>query len=232
MIKYLQLPFYFDLPKMQQEVIELGNTNWKMHFQVKHYNGEWSAIPLRSIGGDANNNFISPVEGAAQYSNTIFLEKCNYLNEVLQHFKCPLLSVRLLKLTAGTQVHTHKDAGLCYEDGLARIHVPIFTNNQIDFIVDNEQLTLLEGECWYMNFNLPHSVHNKSTEDRIHLVIDAEVNQWMKDLFALPTISNKKELADAPIHTPEEQKEIIAALRLLNTEVANRLANDMEKNIL
>jgi hypothetical protein len=35
-----------------------------------------------------------------------------------------------------------------------------------------------EGECWYLRLSDPHSVSNKGNKDRIHLVIDIEVNSW------------------------------------------------------
>ena len=58
MIKYLQLPFSFDPAALQRDTLQIGEEYWKLHFQVKHYSGEWSAIPLRSIGGAADNGFI------------------------------------------------------------------------------------------------------------------------------------------------------------------------------
>jgi hypothetical protein len=231
MIKYLQLPFYFDVQKMQDEVQLLGDTYWKLHFQVKHYVGDWSAIPLRSIGGDINNGFISPIEGAMQYQDTNLLNKCIYLKEVLQQFKCKLLAVRLLKLTVGTQILPHKDADLCYEEGLVRLHIPIITSNEIDFFVQDEKMNLQEGECWYMNLNLLHSVHNKSNKDRVHLVIDAEVNNWITEMFASPSIKNKKEIANIPKHTNPEIKEMILHLRNMQTDVGNKLADEMEKQL-
>jgi mannose-6-phosphate isomerase-like protein (cupin superfamily) len=230
MIKYLQLPFTFDVQKMQDELLQLGNQLWKLHFQVKHYEGDWSAILLRSINGDVNNGFISPTEDAF-YADTILLDECAYFKEILHQFKCPLLSVRLLKLSAGTQIHEHKDADLNFEEGLVRFHIPVITNADVDFYLDKEKMVLQQGECWYMNFNLPHSLHNKSNSDRIHLVIDAEVNDWVKDLFSSPQVTNKKEIAETPKHSKEELQEIILHLRKLNTEVANKMADDMEHQL-
>jgi hypothetical protein len=43
-----------------------------------------------------------------------------------------------------------------------------------------------EGECWYLNFNLPHRVKNSGTADRIHLVIDCVVNDWLLQQMNLP----------------------------------------------
>jgi len=87
-------------------------------------------------------------------------------------------------------------------------------------------MNLKEGECWYMNFNLPHYILNNSKTERIHLVIDARVNEWVKHLFAQTAI-NRKEMVE-PGYDKDTQKLIIARLRELNTETANRLANEME----
>lgn len=228
MIKYLQLPYQFDAKKMQAETMQLREDNWKLHFQVKHYDGEWSAIPLRSINGEADNGFISPVE-TDEYHDTVLLKNATYLQQVLRTFECPLLSVRLLKLGAGTQIHEHKDRDLCFEEGLVRFHIPVITNKQVEFFLEGEQMHLQEGECWYMNFNLPHSLHNKSNTERIHLVIDARVNNWVVDLFSSPLVKQKKEIADKPKHSKEEQIEIIFQLRQLNTELSKQMADEMEK---
>ena len=230
MIKYLQLPFEFDVAKLQTAVLALNEASWQLHFQVKHYNGNWSAIPLRSIRGEANNGLISPA-GEDEYADTIFLKQSPYLQFILNQFKCNLLSVRLLKLGAGTIIHEHKDRGLCVEEGLLRIHIPIFTNKDVAFLLDGEQLFLEEGTCWYCNFNLPHSLHNKSSVDRIHLVIDAHVNDWVHEQFSSTLVKNKKEGSDAPIHSNEELLQIIYHLKRQNTQVALQLALQMESQL-
>lgn len=231
MIKYLQLPFEFDVPKLKAAVLALNEAPWQLHFQVKHYDGNWCAIPLRSISGNANNGFISPTE-KNEYADTMFLKQSPYLQFVLDQFKCNLLSVRLLKLGAGALIHEHKDGGLCVEEGLLRLHIPIFTNRDVTFLLDGEPLFLDEGTCWYCNFNLPHSLHNKSSEDRIHLVIDAEVNEWVKEQFSSNLVINKKEEAVAPMHTKEELLQIIYHLKAQNTQVALQLALQMEAQIV
>jgi hypothetical protein len=230
MIKYLQLPFLFDVAKLQAEVQALNETAWQLHFQVKHYDGNWSAIPLRSISGDEKNGFISPNENI-EYADTIFLKQRPYLQEVLRQIKCPLLSVRLLKLGAGTQIHEHKDGGLCLEEGLLRLHIPIITNKQVEFYLDSEPLFLEEGTCWYCNFNLPHTLHNKSTSDRIHLVIDATVNDWALEEFSSTLVKNKKEIADIPKHSNDEIQQIIYHLKIQNTEASLILAKEMEAQL-
>jgi mannose-6-phosphate isomerase-like protein (cupin superfamily) len=230
-LQYIKLPYLFDVTKMQKELAALNDSAWQLHFQVKHYEGNWSAIPLKSIGGQAENGFISPLETAV-YEDTVFLKSSPYLQTVLNTFKCNLLSVRLLKLAAGAQIHQHKDDGLCFEEGLIRIHIPIITNKGVALYLGDEKMELHEGECWYLNFNLPHRLYNKSNQDRVHLVIDATVNNWVKHLFADKTITQKKEIELPPTKfSSTEQQEMIYQLRKLNTPTTNTMADDLEKQL-
>jgi hypothetical protein len=225
MIKYLQLPFYFDARRMQQEVQQLAGNRWKLHYQKLHYQGEWSAIPFRSIDAATDNIMIAPQENA-EYKDTVFLDECPYIKEVLQTFDCPMMAVRLLKLDAGAIIKEHRDQDLYFEKGEIRLHIPVITHEQVEIYLDKERLLLKEGECWYMNFNLPHSILNNSPVNRIHLVIDAQVNDWVKQVFTQPAVVKKN--IEQPGYDDATKKAIIAQLRSLNTETSNRLADEME----
>ena len=39
------------------------------------------------------------------------------------------------------------------------------------------------GSSWYLRLSDPHSVANRGAADRVHLVIDAVVNDWVPALF-------------------------------------------------
>lgn len=227
-IKYLRLPFHFDVSRMQEEVNLLSSNYWQLHYQKLHYEGNWSAIPLRSVGGIADDIIVSPTNTAA-YENTVFLKPASYLSEVLASFEAPLESVRLLKLDAGASIKEHRDAELSYEHGSIRIHIPVATNDQVAFYLDKESMQLQEGECWYMNFNLPHSIQNKSDKARIHLVIDAQVNDWVKAIFEQPALI-KKEIEEPGFNDTTKQ-EIILQLRQMKTTTGDRLADEMEATI-
>lgn len=228
MIKYLQLPFQFDAARMQQELALLTGEKWPLHYQQKHFEGEWSALALRSVDGTSANVIIAPSE-TTPYYDTELLRQSPYLEVVLQTFQCPLLAVRLLKLSAGSVIKEHTDADLCYEKGLARFHIPVITNDQVEFLLQGEAMRLQEGECWYCNFNLPHALANKGNTDRIHLVIDAGVNDWVKKLFESSSCTNKKEIDEPAEEMSEEtRKETIHHLRVMNTPVSNRLADELE----
>ncbi len=230
-LKYLQLPFLFDAALLQNDVARLSSANWLLHYQKLHYQGEWSAIPLRSIEGRADSIMVSPEENPV-YEDTQFLKECSYISTVLSFFECPLQAVRLLKLNAGAIIKEHKDNDLCFEKGEVRFHIPVRTHSDVHFFLDKEEMNLHEGECWYMNFNLLHSIHNKSNIDRVHLVIDAEVNDWVKDIFANTPATNKKEIADTTgQHSNEVKQAMIFQFRQMNTATTNMMADDLEKEM-
>ena len=227
MIKYLRLPFSFDVKRLQESLAGIDRQQWKMHYQQLHYSGEWSGIPLRSMGGNADNLLISPTENP-DYKDTIYLQQSLYLQEVLAVFKCPLQAVRLLKLNAGAVIKEHTDAALFFEKGAARFHIPIITDDAVEFYSDKERLFMREGECWYVNFNLPHAITNNSNINRVHLVIDATVNDWMTSLFNSVAAVDKKEIDERSLIDDNVKREMIKSFRAMNTPKGNELADQWE----
>lgn len=228
LIKYLKLPFVFDAGLMLKEVNALSIPQWLPHYQVAHYTGEWSAIPLRSTGGKADDIIISPTDNR-DYRDTVFLDNSPYLKKVIQTFRCPVQAVRLLKLNAGSKIKEHRDAELNFESGEIRLHIPVLTHADVEFFLAKERLNLKEGECWYMNFNLVHAINNNSNINRIHLVIDAVANDWVKEMFNSKDIIVKKETEDLSKTVDEAtKKQMIEQFRKMNTAVSNKMADELE----
>lgn len=182
MLDYFQLPFTFDGEKMQEEVGRFTEEDWIPHFNKGYYSGDWSAIPLRSIEGNARSIFPDPT-GTKSYADTIHMQNNNYLREVVNSFKCDKIDVRLLRLKAGSVIKEHRDFGLAFEDGEVRLHVPITTNPNLEFYLNQQRVVMNVGECWFLNFNYHHRVSNLGDTDRIHLVIDCKVNEWLASFF-------------------------------------------------
>lgn len=182
--KYLQLPFQFNKQKLLEDLNKIIDSDWISHHYTHNYLGEWNSIALYAEFGDASNISADKMS-SIKIEQTQAIKNCNYFQKVINEFKCPLLSVRLLRLTKGSVIKPHKDYQLGYENNNFRLHIPIVTNNQIEFILGGDRLKMLPGECWYTNVNFTHSVANKSTQDRVHLVIDGERNNWSDELFSL-----------------------------------------------
>jgi hypothetical protein len=182
MISKLKLPFFFAPAQLQADLAKIEATAWVHHYNQAIYEGDWSGVALRSVGGKAMQLYPDPTATDA-FADTELLKQCSYFPAVLATFQCPLTAVRLLRLKAGSSIREHRDYRLGYEDGEVRLHVPVVTNPNVRFFLAGERVQMESGECWYLNVNLPHRVDNQSTTDRVHLVIDCVVNDWVSQFF-------------------------------------------------
>lgn len=178
----IKLNLKFDPRRLQQDLIKLEAIDWIEHFVKQNYLGSWSVIPLR---GPANAShpvkMIYSDPTCSEFTDTPFLDSCEYILHVLTQFKCPMHAVRLMKLTPGSRINEHTDFDLSLEQGFARLHIPMVTNMQVDFRLNGTRVVLQEGECWYLRLSDQHSVENRGQADRVHLVIDAQVNTWLSN---------------------------------------------------
>jgi hypothetical protein len=62
----------------------------------------------------------------------------------------------------------------------------------VEFVLNQVRVIMNEGECWYLNLNEPHHVTNRGAADRIHLVVDCVVNDWLRDLMLAAAADLKK----------------------------------------
>lgn len=233
MIKYVQLKQRFDVTQLQLDVQQLETALWKPHYNDKHYEGDWSALPLRSINGRLDNCVSihsSSLQKNMTYRDTSYLDNCLYLQWLISYFECEKMSVRLMKLNAGAIIKEHTDYDMSFEEGEARFHIPIVTNTGVDFFIEDEKIPLQEGECWYLNLSLKHRVNNFGNTNRIHLVIDCKVNDWIKNLLNEQGVLKQEftEKTTEPTYTSAEKIKIIQQLRLIATPVSIELANTME----
>ncbi|GEO10037.1 aspartyl/asparaginyl beta-hydroxylase domain-containing protein [Segetibacter aerophilus] len=223
-IAYAKLPLQLDWLKAWEEVKLILNKE-NPHVNTAHYAGEWTVISLRSPGGKQNS--ISPeLRGETGFDDTAIMDQCITIKNFFQSFGCSVMSVRLLNLKKGALIKEHRDAELSFEKGEARLHIPLLTNKDVEFYVDGKQVVMREGECWYINANLPHRVLNGGETDRIHLVIDCKVNEWLKRTFS----SAEKTYSRVDIRN-DQKRRMISELRLQNTETALRLANELEEQL-
>jgi hypothetical protein len=193
----LLLPFRFDPVRLKSDLARVREEEWTPHFNERDYGGDWRGVALRSQNGDKSFLFASFV-GAAEFRDTELMDRCAYFRELLSVFECPVKAVRLLSLGAGSFVREHRDHALSYEDGEMRIHIPVQTSGEVEFYVDGERLPLEEGRTYYINVNLPHRIVNGSDVDRVHLVLDIEVNEWVHELVRAGVNKKGRELSPGP----------------------------------
>lgn len=182
----VRLPFAFDVAAMQREVRQLErDDNWIDHFIPKNYSGSWSVIPLRADAAATHPvQMIFSNPTATEFVDTRFLDQCPYLRSVISLLAVTVDSARLMRLEPGSSIHEHRDLDLDSTSAMIRLHIPITTNRDVEFLLNGTSVPMREGECWYLRLSDPHSVANRGATDRVHLVVDAHLNDWMREQLA------------------------------------------------
>ncbi len=181
----VRLPFAFDASRLRRDLDSLcASADWIAHFVKANYEGDWSAMPLRATAGARHPvKMIYSDPSATAFEDTPLLRRSAYFCEVLAAFACELHAVRLMRLAPGSVIKEHRDHDLDAESGNVRIHVPITTNPEVAFELNRSRVVMEPGSAWYLRLSDPHRVANRGTSDRVHMVIDAVANDWMRALL-------------------------------------------------
>jgi hypothetical protein len=174
----LRLTLPVDLEALRRDVDDLDEDDWVAHFNTSYYTGDWSGVPLRIVGGRADRLFPDPTLDEPA-SDTPVLARCPGVAALLATIPSETTSVRFLRLGPGAAVREHRDNRLGYEDGEVRLHIPVTTGPDNEFLLNGSRIDMRAGDCWYVNVNHPHAVSNRGTVPRVHLVLDCVVDQWL-----------------------------------------------------
>jgi hypothetical protein len=177
----IRLPFNFDVNKMLEEVETL---------RLNQYN-YYKAFPLRAPAHliDPSLPFPPPSDDYADGSWTDWLDtpqlkECPYLLSVINTFRkhTKVTLVRLLYLAPQSVVDEHTDPtlGLEIEKSVIRLTIPIYSNDEVIFYLNEIPVEMQAGECWYLRLTDRHKVTNFGTTDRINLTIDMIPNDWVR----------------------------------------------------
>ncbi|MGF1774226.1 aspartyl/asparaginyl beta-hydroxylase domain-containing protein [Vibrio wakamikoensis] len=180
---FARLPFGVDNTELKRECEKLPAEGWSAHVNQNAYHGCWDVMPLRVAAQHVDSHKVLQcfaIEQADVWVDLPRLENLPLIASVLKWIDTPLQSVRLMRLHSKSIILPHRDAGLCHEYGAARLHLPIKGAEQVKFLVDGHQVPMEAGQLWYVNANEIHQVENFGSVERIHLVIDCEVNDWLR----------------------------------------------------
>jgi hypothetical protein len=169
---------------LQAEVEQLLPQHWVAHVNKNDYQGGWDVLPIRCRAEHVDAHPI--LQGFAiatgeNWQHLPLLDQCPHMLKLLDNIHCPLKAVRLMRLNAGAEIKPHRDEGLGIAFGEARLHLPIHTSDAVSFIVNKKIMPMRAGELWYFNADQIHEVYNCGSEDRINVVIDCVVNDWLRE---------------------------------------------------
>ena len=184
-----KLPLSFDPGPLVEEVCEAESKSaWIAHWaDSTAIPGTWVFIPLVASPGDLPGE-IAPERERALRSMPILAELPR-TRSIIDAFQTAVLRARLMKLKAGAVIKEHRDFAYfggqrwSFERGRIRVHIPIITGANVFWMLSGKRIDMKAGEAWYVNVCMPHSVENRGDTDRIHLVLELEVNDWVRSVF-------------------------------------------------
>lgn len=180
----IKLPLAFNPESLQHDVAGLSPDSWIPHYVPQNYQGDWNVVPLRAPAGATHPvKMIYSDPTASVFVDTPFLAQCPGVRAALASFACDLRATRLMRLTPGSEIKEHDDLDLDADLGVARIHIPITTNSGVTFTLNGKPIVMLPGTAWYLRLSDRHRAANNGETDRVHLVIDAVVNDWLRGLL-------------------------------------------------
>ena len=180
----VRLPLDFDVAKMQADLKVLNDAGFIYY----------KAVPLRAPAHlvDSSIPFPPPADDYAdgswtEWMDTPTMKDCPYLSSIVKTFEehTTVNLVRLLRLAPDSVVKEHVDPtlGIHIEKSMVRLTIPIQTNDQVEFYLNNEVVPMKLGECWYLKLTDPHKVINNGSTERINLTIDVIPNDWVRSMI-------------------------------------------------
>lgn len=173
--KYLELDFQLDHQVMLEEAIALKE-KFITHRQGSYDHNGWRSLVLHGWNHNQSGHWkdygYDNIEQVAEQLHwTDYATQCpKTVDFVKNHFPSQRLGrVRFMLLEAGGHIGLHTDSS-----------VPLLENTNISLSNpegclwrwgDGETLFMHPGKTYVMNIHYPHSVFNRSHEDRYHLII-------------------------------------------------------------
>lgn len=201
---FLRLPYRWDIALLQENCSKLMNTEWSgVHSEYESlcesYHEISKSFPLQDnlytqLALTQYNNAggkdldISQLRRFEKRKNIKILDERNYTKKtdyfddywgsVISSFKGRVTRVRLAKMKAHSKIAPHIDYDTDYS---IRVHIPIFTNEQVHFYIKHPSACEFEsihmpadGGAWFLNQGLEHTVVNDGSFDRVHLILSID----------------------------------------------------------
>jgi len=180
----IRLPLDFDPAPLAADLAGFEEAEWTRHFVRANYEGDWSVIPLRAAEGETHPiRMIGQLVMIERFVDTHFLARAPSVRAVLARLGGSPKAVRLMRLRPGSLIREHADHDPEEDRPSARLHLPIVTNDDVEFHLNDRPVAMATGELWYLRLSDPHRAANNGTTDRVHLVIDMWVDDRLTGLL-------------------------------------------------
>src|SRR6185295_9965112 len=171
--EFVKLPLRFDAERLAAEVAQVPESAWRPHPQG--HPGNW-ALPLIAAGGEPLND-----ETKGPMHPTPHLALLPYVRQVLAEMRAPIGRTRLMRLDGNAEATAHADINYYWMERL-RVHVPVVTASEVEFLCGGRAVHMAAGEAWVFDTWRIHNVLNPNPTRRIHLVADSVGSPELWDL--------------------------------------------------
>jgi len=178
-----------DIERLREAVLAIPEEQW---------NAENAAKPNRFGALDATRHiifrFVSDfVDRRQSYDRPLWSDWKPLLEPVLTaatadygYARAAFPRVMLARMGPGGVIHPHRDTNPAAQ-WPHKIHVPLVTNADVTFFVDDVPYHFAEGEAVEVNNMADHAVANRGPTDRIHLIfeyfdLDQPEPEWLEPL--------------------------------------------------
>lgn len=162
----------FDITEISKELLILEKTLWNINQSRQNKHGPHK---------DTKSIFINDIDlkwdGNEYPIQKYFVSKTlngltdDISNRLEKQFDGKVGKTLYINLPAGAKVNIHGDKGY-YLESVHRFHIPILTNDFVEFFLNGEIINMKPGICYEINNANMHGVFNKGNTDRIHLLMD------------------------------------------------------------
>ena len=178
-----------DIERLREAVLAIPEERW---------NAENAAKPNRFGALDATRHiifrFVSDfIDWRQSYERPLWFDWKPLLEPVLTaatadygYARAAFPRVMLARMGPGGVIHPHRDTNPAAQ-WPHKIHVPLVTNPDVTFFVDDVPYHFAEGEAVEVNNMADHAVANRGPTDRIHLIfeyfdLDQPEPEWLEPL--------------------------------------------------
>ena len=182
MLSSLRLPLRFEPAPLQADVAALPPEDWVPHFNASYYEGDWSGVALRSVGGAARQLYPDP-NPQGSWEDTEILGYCPAIASAVAAFECEDLGAPPAARPRRKRAR-HTDHNLGYEDGEVRFHVPVQTNPDTPSSSSKDGRSRCCPARPGTSTSTSVTASRTGATPRIHLVLDCVVNDWVSRMLA------------------------------------------------
>ncbi len=169
----------FEGGRLAADLAQIDERWWHRHAGPYH-DGAWESVSLWAPRGDLAEQRSS---GGA-FAATPALERVPAIAAVLESFPHGRNRIRLMRLKPGGRILRHSDPLHTIDPRLVRLHVPVVTNAEVYFLVNDARIEMRPGEAWHVDVRFPHAVENRGPTSRVHLVMDLVRDPALDQLLA------------------------------------------------